>query len=164
MTTKTATKTKKSAMTYVLWTVQVLLAALFIFAGGMKLVMDGEALAAQSTFPLWFLRFIGVAELAGGLGLVLPGIFRIRQGLTPLAAIGLLIIMIGAVVVSADLGGASAAAIPFGVALGCAFVAYGRGRKISAEPIDRPNGIGTDCLPPAINTRSPAAAPRLTET
>jgi hypothetical protein len=49
--------------------------------------------------PGWFLRFLGVAAVLGALGLVLPGLLRIRPGLTPLAAAGLVIIMIGATVV-----------------------------------------------------------------
>ncbi len=61
-----------------LWVVQVLLSILFVFAGGMKLVVPIEALAGPVALPGLFLRFIGVAELLGGLGLVLPGLLRIR--------------------------------------------------------------------------------------
>jgi hypothetical protein len=80
------------------------------------------------TFPGWFLRFIGVAEAAGGLGLILPGLLRIRPGLTPLAAAGLVIIMVGATVVSAATGSVLLALIPAVVGLLAAFVAYGRWR------------------------------------
>src|SRR5262245_56289176 len=84
-------------MTYALWTVQGMLAALFLFAGGMKLVMPIEAMTAQMPeIPGAFLRFIGVAETLGALGLILPGLLRIRPGLTPLAAAGLVIILLGA--------------------------------------------------------------------
>ena len=82
--------------TKILWILQVLLAALFVFAGGMKLVTPAAALEQQAHMSAVFLKFIGLAEFAGGLGLVLPGIFRIKQFLTPLAALGLVIIMIGA--------------------------------------------------------------------
>jgi hypothetical protein len=108
-------------MNYALWIVQGLLALLFLFAGGMKLVMT-----KQMPLPGWFLRFIGVAEVLGALGLVLPGIFRIRTGLTPLAAAGLVIIMIGATVLSFASGGAVAALFPLVVGLLLAFVIYGR--------------------------------------
>jgi hypothetical protein len=54
--------------------------------------------------PGAFLRFIGVAELLGGLGLVLPGLFKMHRHLTPLAAAGLVIIMIGATVLTASTG------------------------------------------------------------
>src|SRR5919206_300575 len=82
-----------------LWTIQGLLALIFLLAGGMKLAMPAEELAAAMALPLPipFVRFIGVCEVLGALGLVLPGIFRIRTDLTPLAATGLVVLMIGAV-------------------------------------------------------------------
>jgi hypothetical protein len=76
-------------MNIALWIVQGLLAVLFIFAGGMKLVVPIETLTQQTPLPGLFVRFIGVAELLGGLGLVLPWLLRIRPFLTPLAAAGL---------------------------------------------------------------------------
>src|SRR5919198_5922257 len=87
---------RRPMMTNVLWTIQGLLALLFLFTGGMKLMLPIEVLTAQLPLPGWFVRFIGVAELLGALGLILPGLLRIRPGLTPLAAAGLVIIMIGA--------------------------------------------------------------------
>jgi len=74
------------------------------------------------------LRFIGVSETLGGLGLILPGLLRIQPGLTPLAAAGLVIIMIGATVVTLMGGAVSPALIPLVVGLLAAFVAYGRWR------------------------------------
>ncbi len=117
-------------MTYVLWTVQVLLALVFLFAGGVKLVTPFEEMAAQMPIPLpeLFLRFIGVAEVLGALGLILPGLLRIRPGLTPLAAAGLAIIMIGATVLTLAGGLGAMAVIPLVVGLLAAFVAYGRWR------------------------------------
>src|SRR5882762_1885420 len=88
-----------STMNVALWIVQGLLAALFLFAGGAKLVLPLDQMAGPVALPGWFLRFIGVAEVLGALGLVLPGLLRVRPGLTPLAAAGLVIIMIGATVV-----------------------------------------------------------------
>jgi len=121
---------RRSALNIVLWVVQVLLALLFIWAGGMKLVMPLEQLQQGPVhLPGLFLRFIGVAELLGGLGLLLPGLLRIRTGLTPLAAAGLVIIMIGAVWITlAGGGGAGMALIPAVTGLLAAFVAYGRWR------------------------------------
>jgi len=109
-----------------LWIVQVLLALLFLFAGGMKLVLPIEEMTKEIAMPGWFLRFIGVAEVLGGLGLVLPGLTGIRPGLTPLAAAGLVIIMIGAVGLTLTTGGVAAALIPLVVGVAAAFVAYGR--------------------------------------
>ena len=115
-------------MTYALWIVQVLLALLFVFAGGMKLVLPLDQLAGPFPLPGPFLRFIGAAELLGGFGLILPAALRIRPGLTPLAAAGLVIIMIGATVITLlgrEFGGA---AISFVVGVLAVFVAYGRWR------------------------------------
>jgi uncharacterized membrane protein YphA (DoxX/SURF4 family) len=96
-----------------LWTVQTVLALLFAFAGVMKLVIPAEALAQQSGMDPTFLKFIGVCETLGALGLILPGAFRIRQGLTGLAAAGLVIIMIGATVLTAADQGVPGALVPF---------------------------------------------------
>jgi hypothetical protein len=115
-------------MTYALWIVQGLLAALFLFAGGMKLVLPLEKLTGPVPLPGLFIRFIGVAEVLGALGLILPGLLRIRPGLTPLAAAGLVIIMIGATAVTVLGGDVVAALISLVVGLLAAFVAYGRWR------------------------------------
>jgi hypothetical protein len=115
-------------MTYALWVVQGLLALLFLFAGGMKLVLPLEALKGPVALPGPFLRFIGVAEVLGALGLILPGLLRMRPDLTPLAAAGLVIIMIGATVVTVVGGQLVPALIPVVVGLLAAFVAFGRWR------------------------------------
>ncbi len=110
----------------VLWTLQVLLAALFLFAGGMKLVTPIAALTQQVALPGPFLRFIGLVEVLGALGLILPGLLRIRPALTPLAAAGLVIIMTGAVGVTMATLGAAQAVIPGVVGVLAAGVAVGR--------------------------------------
>jgi uncharacterized membrane protein YphA (DoxX/SURF4 family) len=117
-------------MTYALWIVQVLLAALFLFAGVMKLVLPLDQLAGPMPLPGPFLRFIGVVEVLGGLGLLLPGLLRIRPGLTPLAAAGLVVIMIGATAIGLMVGDPTMALIPAAVGLLAAFVAYGRWRLV----------------------------------
>ena len=120
-------------MSIVLWIVQVLLALLFLFAGGTKLVMSPEALAAMGSpnqvhLPGLFIKFIGVCEVLGALGLILPGLLRIKLGLTPLAAVGLLIILLGAIVLTFIADGILPALMPLLAALLAAFVAYGRWR------------------------------------
>jgi uncharacterized membrane protein YphA (DoxX/SURF4 family) len=120
-------------MNVVLWVIQILLALLFLFAGGTKLVLSLEVLNSmgspdQVRLPGLLLRFIGTCEVLGALGLVLPGLLRIRQGLTPLAAAGLVIIMIGATVITAIGDGVGPAIVPLLVCLLLAFVAYGRWR------------------------------------
>ena len=111
-----------------LWTVQGLLAVIFLFAGGMKLAMPIEMLAQAMPLPGEFLKFIGLAEVMGALGLILPGLLRIRPGLTPLAASGLVIIMSGATVVTLLTSEATGAALPLVVGLLASWVAYGRTR------------------------------------
>lgn len=115
-------------MNRVLWVVQILLALLFLFAGGSKLFMSAAQLTGQTSIPAWFLRLIGVMEILGGLGLVLPGMLRIHMVLTSLAAAGLSIIMIGAVVITIQTMGAAAATMPFVTGALTLFVAYGRWR------------------------------------
>jgi hypothetical protein len=78
--------------------------------------------------PGWFLRFIGVCEVLGALGLILPGLTGKQPGLTPLAAAGLVIIMIGATAMTLASGDIVMALIPLVVGLLSAFVAYGRWR------------------------------------
>ena len=121
-------------MTYVLWIIQILLGLLFLFAGGSKLIMPIEQMAelarqsGQTPLPGFLLRFLGLAELLGGLGLILPGVLRIRPGLVPLAGIGLIIIMIGATVITLMSGAVGSALFPLIVLLLLVFVAYGRWR------------------------------------
>jgi hypothetical protein len=114
----------------VLWIVQGLLALLFLFAGGMKLVLPIESMAGPVTLPGAFLRFLGVVETLGAIGLILPSLMRIRPGLTPLAAAGLVIVMIGATVITFATGPVGPALIPLVVGLLAAFVAYGRWRLV----------------------------------
>ena len=109
-----------------LWTVQILLALVFLFAGGAKLVMPLEALKGPIALPGLFLRFIGTAETLGAIGLILPGLLKLRRDLTPLAASGLVTIMTGATVLTAIGIGALPALIPFVVGMLAATVAYGR--------------------------------------
>src|SRR5690348_10517383 len=117
-------------MNIALWIIQILLALLFLFSGGMKLVTPIAEMTKEIPMPGWFLRFLGVAEILGGLGLVLPGLFRIRPGLTPLAAAALVIIMIGATAITIKSGMGVIALIPAVVGILLGFVAYGRWRRV----------------------------------
>jgi uncharacterized membrane protein YphA (DoxX/SURF4 family) len=123
-----ASHPRRRIMTRALWIVQGLLALIFLFAGSIKLIVPIEMLIAQMPLPLPgpFLQFIGVAEVTGAIGLILPGLLRIRPFLTPLAACGLVIIMIGATVVTLVSGEVVPALVPLVVGLLCAAVAYGR--------------------------------------
>ena len=111
-----------------LWTLQVLLAALFVFAGVVKLMMPADQLTAQG--PAWLsaglLRFVSVMEILGAIGLVLPGLVGIRRELTPLAAAGLVVIMIGAVVTTVMTMPLVMAILPFVTGVLALIVAIGR--------------------------------------
>ena len=115
-------------MNVALWIAQGLLAALFLFAGGTKLILPIEEMTKDIALPGLFLRFIGVAEVLGAIGLILPWLLRIRPGLTPLAAAGLVIIMIGATVTTVVTAGVAMALVPLVVGIVAVFIAYGRWR------------------------------------
>ena len=114
-----------------LWIVQGLLAALFLFAGGMKLITPVEVLSAMSPFPGEFIRFIGICEVLGAVGLILPYALRILPGLTALAAAGLVVIMVGATVSTLAIGGGLLALPTLLLGLLAALVAYGRRSPLS---------------------------------
>ncbi len=124
--------------TKVLWTVQAVLALIFLFAGTMKLVLPIENLKGPVPLPGLFLRFIGVAEVTGAIGLILPGLLRIRRGLTPLAAVGLVMIMTGATVITLLGGVVAPALIPLVVGVLSSLVVYGRSEWAPPQvPISR---------------------------
>ena len=91
-------------MNILLWIIQSLLSLLFLFAGIMKFLMPVADMQKGSpvVFSGWFFHFIGVCEILGGLGLILPALLRIKPGLTLLAAIGLGIITLGATIITAQ--------------------------------------------------------------
>jgi len=100
---------------------------LFAFAGGVKLVLPVEAMQqGPMALPGPFLRFIGVAELCGAIGLILPWALRIQPRLTPVAASGLVVIMMGATVVTALGGQLAGALFPLAIGALLTVVAYQR--------------------------------------
>jgi putative oxidoreductase len=120
-----------------LWVVQGLLALAFGLAGWMKLTKSLPDLAGQSwtgDVPTAMVRFIGVAELAGALGLVLPSLTRIVPGATPVAATGLTTIAALAVAFHVYRGDLALLVIPIALGLGASFVAWGRFRKAPISP------------------------------
>lgn len=125
-------------MNVLLWVIQILLGGLFLFAGITKLVMPIEELTRQVPLPGALIRFVAVAEALGGLGLILPGLFKIRPGLTPLAAAGLIVIMVGAVVITILTGGGVTALVPLVVGILLAFVAYARWRVVPLRGAQSP--------------------------
>ena len=116
-----------------LWVGQALLAALFLFAGGFKLVASAEMMSqGPVVLPVAFLRFIGACEVLGAIGLILPGVLRVHRELTPLAAAGLVIIMIGATTLTAASGGLDGALMPLVVGLVAITIARGRWNRLQS--------------------------------
>ena len=109
-----------------MWVGQALLAALFLFAGGFKLVAPAEMMTGPLALPVLFLRFIGLFEVLGAVGLILPWALKIHRELTPLAASGLVVIMTGATIVTAIGGQAAPALMP--LVIGIVLVTIARGR------------------------------------
>ena len=89
-------------MDIALWVIQILLGAVFILAGFMKITQPIPRLATNmgwvNSYTPPFVRFIGAVEFLGGIGLIVPAITKILPWLTPVAAGGLAIVMAGAVV------------------------------------------------------------------
>ena len=117
-------------MNIVLWVVQVLLAIGFLMAGGMKLMTPHDALAAQMAWvnhmPAFAPKLIGLLEVLGAIGLILPALLRIKPELTPLAGACLALLMVGAFITHLVLGeyGMSLPSLVMGLL--SAFVAWGR--------------------------------------
>lgn len=122
-------------MKYALWTAQGLLAILFLLLGLMKLVTPLDELVAQMAVPGPLIRFIGMAEVLGAFGLILPGLFRRWTFLTPLSAAGLAVVTISATILHLMRGETMMALFPLVVTLLTVFVAYGRWRMV---PLARP--------------------------
>lgn len=116
-----------------LWVAQGLLAAAFGMAGVMKTTKPMaelvQSMAWTGALPPPLVRFIGAAELTAAVGLVLPALLRIKPVLTPLAAAGLVSVMVLASIFHASRG--EFQALPINLTLGAlaGFVAWGRFRK-----------------------------------
>lgn len=123
-------------MNMALWISQVILAVLFFFQGIVKFNPPPDLppqMAWTYDIPTGFAIFIGIVELLAVAGLLLPGITKIQTRLTPLAALGLVLTMVGAIIFHALR--AEFAMIPGNLLwlLLSAFVAYGRW-KLSPIP------------------------------
>jgi uncharacterized membrane protein YphA (DoxX/SURF4 family) len=115
------------AASIALWILQVLLALLFLLTGTLNVAqVPGVTPTPPLPFPTLFMQFIGVIELAGAIGLILPGLTRIGRRLTPLAAFGLFLEMIGATVANLVGGAGNQVLLPVIIGLLCVTVAYGR--------------------------------------
>jgi len=117
-------------MNIALWIVQGLLTVAFVMAGGMKLSQPKEKLAGQmpwvNDFAPGTVKLIGALELLGGIGLVAPMLTGILPWLTPIAAGGLVLTMLGAMATHLRRGENQMIVVNLVLVLRAAFVAYGR--------------------------------------
>ena len=116
----------KQKTTIGLWVLQGLLMLVFVSSGVGKFVMTAEEMAGPVALPLWFLRFIGAAEVLGGLGLLLPAATGIKPRLTWFAALGLAVIMVGGTAITLMGEPRTLAILPFVVLCLVSYVAYVR--------------------------------------
>lgn len=127
-------KSSSKVLHITLWIVQVLLGAMFIMAGGMKSFQPIPELAKMlpwaGAVPSGLVRFIGLSELLGGLGLLLPSLLRILPNLTPLAAWGLALIQVLAALFHISRGESSVIGMNLVLLLLAVFIAWGRTKKV----------------------------------
>ncbi|MDO1448418.1 DoxX family protein [Rhodocytophaga aerolata] len=130
---ETTAKNTSKALNISLWIAQLILAAMFIMAGLPKITTPIQELAASNEIPEALVRFIGIAELLGAAGLLLPGILNIKPVLTSYAALGLFTIMVLAFLYHISKGEYAGAGITVALGLLAAFVAWGRFIKAPAS-------------------------------
>ncbi len=135
MTTHSMTTqhTSSKALHITLWIAQVLLAGMFIMSGFMKVSQPIDQLSQMlpwaSQVPAGLVRFIGISEVLGGLGLILPSLLRIKPVLTVWAALGLATVMVFALLFHISRGEFSAIGMNLVIALIALFIAWGRTKK-----------------------------------
>ncbi len=117
-------------MNITLWIIQGLLAVLFLLAGVNKTFQPMDTLAKMlpwtRDFPAAFVRFIGVSELLGAIGLIVPALTHILPWLTVVAAIGLAVVIVGAVFFHLSRREFPAIALNIVIIALAVFVIYGR--------------------------------------
>ena len=127
-------KIPSKALHISLWIAQVILAAMFLMAGVMKSTQPIEQLGASMSwvndFSAGMVRFIGISELLGGIGLLLPALLRIKPVLTPLAALGLFTVMVFALVYHITKGEYESLGINVILGAIAFFIAWGRYKKV----------------------------------
>ena len=134
----TTPQNSSKALHITLWIAQVLLAGMFLMSGFMKVSQPIDQLSQMlpwaSQVPSGLVRFIGISELLGGLGLILPALLRIKPQLTALAAVGLATVMLFALLFHISRGEFSAIGMNLVIALIALFIAWGRTKKAPIQP------------------------------
>ena len=117
-------------MDTVIWVVQILVGLLFLAAGFMKLTQPKAKLQTNMKWVEDFspntIKGIGALELLGGVGVILPSLTNILPVLSPLAALGLVLVMVGAIITHIRRGETPFIVVNLVLLALAAFVAYGR--------------------------------------
>ena len=117
-----------------LWVAQGLIAFLMLSGGVMKLIVPIPELSKMfpwtGDLPEMAVRAIGLIDFAGGVGMILPSLLRIKPNLTPLAAIGIILLMVSAIIMHISRGEASVIGFNFVVIALAGFVYWGRTKKV----------------------------------
>ncbi len=123
-------------MNAVLWLLQIVLALAFLALGLLMVTRSRERLLRVAgwveDFPEWVVTTIGVLELLGAVGVVLPGVLGVAGVLVPVAALGLVVLLIGAIVTHLLRGEQDEVGMPVALLIAAAVVAAGR---LSAWPL-----------------------------
>lgn len=133
-----STEKKPQALNISLWIAQIVLGLMFLMAGFMKSTTPIDQLAVDvpwaKDIPEWLVRFIGISEFLGAVGLLLPSILRIKPKLTPVSAVGLVTVMVLAIIF--HISRSEFPAIGFNLGLGAiaAFIAWGRFTQVPILP------------------------------
>ena len=122
-----------------LWIAQIVLAAVYVMAGFMKLSQPIDALVASGMtyagdYPELLTRFIGTMEVLGAIGIILPAATRIMPKLTPLAALGFSVIQILAIGLHSTRGEFQVLPVNLVLLALSLFVLWGRTRKAPIAP------------------------------
>jgi hypothetical protein len=134
------TKQQKSSGTWhlMLWAAQVVLAASLIWGGAMKLFYPLEKLSAMwpwtGQISTVLLKLTGMIDLLAAIGLIVPALIRIKPKLTPIAASGVVILMVCASIFHITRNEASVIGGNVFFAVTAAFVAWGRFSKAPVLP------------------------------
>lgn len=138
MTTTTTSRTAGMPLRVALWIAQLVVAALFIMSGAMKLFMPVAQISAQMPWtgqvPEAFLRTIGVIDLAGGIGVLLPALTRIAPRLTPIAAVFAAVLQVCAIAFHASRGEFAVLPLNFILLPLAVFIAWGRFKRAPIAP------------------------------
>ena len=134
MTTQNSSKVLNIA----LWAAQIFLALVFFITGAAKSLLPmenlNELIPWTKDFSSIIVRLIGLSEIIGSAGLILPSLLRIKPQLTSLASIGVAVVMLLATIFNISIGETTVIGLNILLFLLATFVAWGRFKKFAITP------------------------------